>query len=186
MIYALILAGGKGNRMGNTKLPKQFLKIGNKPIIIHTIEQFMLCNKINKIVITVSPEWESHLIDLLKHYNLSNIDVTFGGKDRNESVMNGCNFIKEKYQINDNDIIITHDAVRPFVTSRIIEENIEKIKQFDAIDTIIPAIDTIVEINNDTIESIPNRNRMYQGQTPQTFKLKELIIRGRERKGRRG
>lgn len=175
MIYALILGSGIGSRMGNTTLPKQFLKIGNKPIIIHTIEQFILSTRVNKIIVVVSSDYENYLKDLFKEYKLNNIDIVIGGSDRSSSMINGCNYILDNYAVNDNDIIITHDAVRPFVTSRIINDNIDKIKKYDAIDTIIPATDTIVEVNDDIISNIPIRSKMFQGQTPQTFRLKELV-----------
>ena len=128
MIYALILGSGIGSRMGNTTLPKQFLKIGNKPIIIHTIEQFILSTRVNKIIVVVSSDYENYLKDLFKEYKLNNIDIVIGGSDRSSSMINGCNYILDNYAVNDNDIIITHDAVRPFVTSRIINDNIDKIK----------------------------------------------------------
>lgn len=175
MIYALILGSGIGSRMGNTTLPKQFLKIGNKPIIIHTIEQFILSTRVNKIIVVVSNDYENYLKDLFKEYKLNNIDIVIGGSDRSSSMINGCNYILDNYAVNDNDIIITHDAVRPFVTSRIINDNIDKIKNYDAIDTVIPATDTIVEVDDDIISNIPIRSKMFQGQTPQTFRLKELV-----------
>lgn len=175
MIYALILGSGIGSRMGNTTLPKQFLKIGNKPIIIHTIEQFILSTRVNKIIVVVSSDYENYLKDLFKEYKLNNIDIVIGGSDRSSSMINGCNYILDNYAVNDNDIIITHDAVRPFVTSRIINDNIDKIKNYDAIDTVIPATDTIVEVDDDIISNIPIRSKMLQGQTPQTFRLKELV-----------
>ena len=175
MIYALILGSGIGSRMGNTTLPKQFLKIGNKPIIIHTIVQFILSTRVNKIIVVVSSDYENYLKDLFKEYKLNNIDIVIGGSDRSSSMINGCNYILDNYAVNDNDIIITHDAVRPFVTSRIINDNIDKIKNYDAIDTVIPATDTIVEVDDDIISNIPIRSKMFQGQTPQTFRLKELV-----------
>lgn len=175
MIYALILGSGIGSRMGNTTLPKQFLKIGNKPIIIHTIEQFILSTRVNKIIVVVSSDYENYLKDLFKEYKLNNIDIVIGGFDRSSSMINGCNYILDNYAVNDNDIIITHDAVRPFVTGRIINDNIDKIKNYDAIDTVIPATDTIVEVDDDIISNIPIRSKMFQGQTPQTFRLKELV-----------
>ena len=175
MIYALILGSGIGSRMGNTTLPKQFLKIGNKPIIIHTIEQFILSTRVNKIIVVVSSDYENYLKDLFKEYKLNNIDIVIGGSDRSSSMINGCNYILDNYAVNDNDIIITHDAVRPFVTSRIINDNIDKINNYDAIDTVIPATDTIVEVDDDIISNIPIRSKMFQGQTPQTFRLKELV-----------
>lgn len=175
MIYALILGSGTGSRMGITKLPKQFLKLSNKPIIIHTIEQFILSNCVDKIVVSVAPDYQNYFKDLLNEYKIEDVDVVIGGDSRSDSVINGCNYIMKNYSISDDDIIITHDAVRPFVTSRIIYDNVKKIKDYDAIDTVIPATDTIVEIDDDIISNIPIRSRMFQGQTPQTFRLKELV-----------
>ncbi|HBJ1651888.1 MULTISPECIES: 2-C-methyl-D-erythritol 4-phosphate cytidylyltransferase [Clostridium] len=178
MIYAEILAGGKGTRMGNTDVPKQFLKLGNKPIIIHTIEKFLLNSEIDRILVVVSGAWVNTTTDLIKKCisNNSKIDVVEGGTTRNETVMMGINHIKENYGLENNDIIITHDAVRPFVSYRIIEENIKYAKKYGATDTVIPAIDTIVvSENNDTISEIPVRNKMYQGQTPQSFNIKLLL-----------
>lgn len=175
MIYALILGSGTGSRMGITKLPKQFLKLSNKPIIIHTIEQFILSNCVDKIVVSVAPDYQNYFKDLLNEYKIEDVDVVIGGDSRSDSVINGCNYIMKNYSVSDDDIIITHDAVRPFVTSRIIYDNVKKIKDYDAIDTVIPATDTIVEIDDDIISNIPIRSRMFQGQTPQTFRLKELV-----------
>lgn len=174
MLCALILASGTGSRMGNTTMPKQFLNIGTKPIIIHTIEQFLLIKKIDKIVVTVSNEWKSHLEDLLKKYDINDVHIVQGGRDRHESVINGCKYIKNMFDVEDATII-SHDAVRPFITRRIIEDNIKLIDEYDAIDTIIPATDTIVEVKYDIISNIPERKVMFHGQTPQTFKLKEFL-----------
>lgn len=180
MIYAAILAGGKGTRMGNTEIPKQFLNIGEKPIIIHTIEKFVLCLRIDKIIVITPAQWIEHTIDIIRKYiplEISNkVHVCEGGTDRNESIMNGIKYIEDNYGINDEDIIVTHDSVRPFITHRIIEENIDMAIEYGAVDTVVPAIDTIVEsIDNNTISNIPRRDFMYQGQTPQTFNIKKLV-----------
>ena len=179
MIFAGILAGGVGKRMGRTELPKQFLTIGSKPIIIHTIEQFIISNKIDQIIVATPENWKSYTEDIIKKYYPDNeqISIVIGGDTRNETIMNICKFIKEKSTDKEN-IILTHDAVRPFITQRVISDNIEAIldKNVDAIDTVIPAQDTIVEsTNNDIITNIPIRNYMYQGQTPQTFRVNELM-----------
>lgn len=178
MIYAEILAGGSGTRMGNTDLPKQFMMLGTKPIIIHTIEQFQLEPRISKIIVCCPKKWISYMTDLLKKYlpNATNIAVCEGGSTRNETIINGCKYIEENFGIEKDDIIITHDAVRPFITTRIIADNIEQGLKCDAVDTVIPATDTIVEVaKGDIISNIPNRKIMYQGQTPQTFKIKKLM-----------
>lgn len=178
MIYAEILAGGKGTRMGNLSLPKQFLNIGDDPIIVHTISKFLLQPKFEKIIIVVLPEWMQYAKDLLgKHFDekeLSRIKLVNGGKDRNETLMNGIDFIQNEYGINDDDIIVTHDAVRPFVSGRIIEDNINNAIKYGAVDTVIPATDTIVKGENELISDIPDRSLMYQGQTPQSFNINKL------------
>ena len=180
MIYAGILAGGKGTRMGNVPMPKQFLLLNNRPIIVHTVEKFLLNNKLNKIIIATPKEWINHTKDILKKYeiDLPKIEVVQGGSDRNGSIMNIVSYIEETFGLNADDILVTHDAVRPFLTHRIIEQNIEEGLKHASVDTVIEAVDTIVESEDgEFISSIPVRSSMFQGQTPQTFnieKLKEL------------
>lgn len=177
MIYAGILAGGKGTRMGNVPMPKQFLSLQDKPIIIHTVEKFILNPRIEKIMIAVPKDWVQHTRDLLKKYNLEipRIEVISGGTDRNDTIMKVIDALDGAYGIKAEDILITHDAVRPFLTHRIIEQNIEKGLEVGAVDTVISAIDTIVESEDgEFISQIPRRDFMYQGQTPQTFNIKEL------------
>lgn len=177
MIFAGILAGGIGSRMGSTELPKQFLPLGDKPIIIHTLEKFLLNTKIDKIYIGVPKDWILYLNDLILKFIGKNekIEVLIGGKDRNETIMNIIDAIEKKYGESEENIIVTHDAVRPFVNSRIIDENIEKAIEVGACDTVISAIDTIViSKDKETISEIPDRRYMYQGQTPQSFKISLL------------
>lgn len=178
MIYAGVLAGGKGKRMGRTELPKQFLTIGTKPIIIHTIEQFIISNKIDNIVVATPENWKSYTEDVIKKYypNEDRINIITGGNTRNETIMNICKFINEDSKDEEN-IILTHDAVRPFITQKIIDDNIDAImdKNVDGVDTVIPAYDTIVESTNNNITNIPVRDYMYLAQTPQTFRVNELM-----------
>lgn len=178
MIYGEILAGGSGTRMGNTEMPKQFLMLGDRPIIIHTIEQFLINQSFSKIIVCCPKEWISHAEDLLEKYNIDTdrVDITAGGSTRNETIINGCKLIEEKYGLTDKDIIVTHDAVRPFVNQRILDDNIKLAKKFDAVDTVVPAIDTIVySKDGKLITEIPDRKECYQGQTPQTFNIKKLM-----------
>lgn len=178
MIYGEILAGGSGTRMGNTEMPKQFLMLGERPIIIHTIEQFLINQAFSKIVVCCPKEWVSYAEDLLDKYNIDKdkVEITAGGATRNESIMNGCKYIEEKYGLNDKDIVVTHDAVRPFVTQRILDDNIKLAKKYGAADTVIPATDTIVySKDGKMITEIPDRKECYQGQTPQTFNIKKLM-----------
>ena len=179
MVYAEILAGGQGSRMGYTDMPKQFLNIGNKPIVIHTLEIFLMNENIDNIVVVTPKEWITHTEDIIKKY-INNfyqdkIFVCEGGQDRNDSIMKGIDYIEKNFSISDEDIIITHDAVRPFVTNKIINENIDLCIKHDAVDTVVASTDTIVEsVDGKTISNIPVRSYMYQGQTPQTFKIHKL------------
>ncbi len=177
MIYAGILAGGIGSRMGNVPLPKQFLDLDGKPILIHTVEKFLLTTMFDEIFIATPQKWISHTKDILKNHHIDDerIKVIEGGSDRNETIMNIIKTIEAEKSITDEDVIVTHDAVRPFLTHRIIKENIEDVLKYGAVDTVIPATDTIIMSNDgDSINAIPIRNEMYQGQTPQSFNINLL------------
>lgn len=177
MVFSVILAGGTGNRMGNTDKPKQFLSIKDKPIIVHTIEKFLSNPEFEKIIVLSPAMWIDHTKQIIKKHigDCERIVIIEGGATRNETIMNSISYIERNYTLDDDTIIVTHDSVRPFVTHRIIRDNIEAAKSYGACDTVIPATDTIVEsMNNEVICSIPNRNNMYQGQTPQSFKAKAL------------
>ncbi len=178
MIFGAILAGGVGSRMNIADRPKQFLQLGDKPIIVHTLEKFLLCSRLDKVYVGVHPNWLLHMQDLLDKYVPDQKDMVAivpGGGDRNNTIMNIADQIEADFGASDDHIIVTHDSVRPFVTMRIIEENIDGAMQYGAVDTVVEATDTIV-VSEDgkVITEIPNRKKMFQGQTPQSFNLKML------------
>ena len=177
MIFAAILAGGVGSRMGGTDTPKQFLTLGDKPVIIHTIEKFIINSKFDKILVLSPQNFINHTNNLINEYfgEDNNIVVLKGGDTRNDTIINSIDYIKENFDIDDDAIIVTHDSVRPFVTHRIIEDNINAAIEFGACDTVVPATDTIVEsVDGEIIKDIPLRDNFYQGQTPQSFKINKL------------
>lgn len=177
MNFAVILAGGIGSRMGNMEKPKQYLTIGDKPIIVHTLEKFYVNANFEKIIVLCPKQWMGHTKDLVKKYlkDEERVVVIQGGDTRNETIMNSIRYIEENYGLGDDTIIVTHDSVRPFVTHRIIEENLQYAREYGACDTVIAATDTIVESQNgQIISNIPDRSKMYQGQTPQSFNAREL------------
>lgn len=178
MVFGVILAGGIGSRMGNVEKPKQYLKVGDKPIIIHTIEKFFVHDAFEKLIVLCPKQWVENTKNLVKKYlgdGADHVVVLEGGTTRNETIMNSIAYIEKEYGVNDDTLIVTHDSVRPFLTYRIIEENIKYGLEYGAVDTVIPATDTIVESQDGkVITSVPDRARMYQGQTPQTFKAKKL------------
>ncbi len=172
-IYAAVLAGGIGSRMGNTDRPKQYLELAGKPVIIHTIEKFAIHETVDKVLVLCPKAWVGYTQDIIRKYlqGIGDIVVLEGGRTRNETIMNAIRYIEEQGCLTEETILVTHDAVRPFVTRRMIGENIEAVRKYGACDTVITATDTIVEgKDGETISSIPDRKVMYQGQTPQSFK----------------
>ena len=179
MIFGAIVAGGIGTRMNLSDLPKQFLPLGNeeKPIIIHTIEKFMMCDRLDRICLGIHKDWISYMEDMLDKYKLDKEKflISAGGADRNKTILNIIENIEKNYGPSEDHIIVTHDAVRPFLTLRMINENIDAAIEIGACDTVIPCIDTIVASEDgNLISAIPNRQALYSGQTPQSFKMTEL------------
>lgn len=177
MIFGVILAGGIGSRMGNVEKPKQFLELGGKPIIIHTIEKFAVHPGFDEVLVLSPRAWVTYTQDIVRKFipPVRKVTVLQGGDTRNETIMNAIRYIEEQGDLDEETVIVTHDSVRPFVTHRILEENIRYAREYGACDTVIPATDTIVESKDNTrITDIPNRKYMYQGQTPQSFRAKKL------------
>lgn len=176
MNYGLILAGGVGQRMRNTGMPKQFLKVFGKPIIIYTLEKFENCNDIDEIIISCHCYWKEHLEKLIKQYELKKIKaIISGGKDRQDSILNGLSYLKNN-GANDNDIIVIHDGVRPLITENVISENVETALKYDCAITVHPVIETVVITQNEeaNFEDFKKRDDTYSLTSPQTFKFSLL------------
>ncbi len=169
MNIAVILAGGTGSRMGMVDRPKQFIDIYGKPVVVHTIEAFEINDEIDAICVICTKEWQEDLSIWLKEYDIRKVRwVADAGSTRMESSLNALNAISQDAHA--DDIIIIHDSARPLVSQRIIKENIEKVKEYGACDTVIPAQDTIIRsVDGEHLESIPARRELYLGQTPQSF-----------------
>ena len=165
---AVILAGGKGNRFGS-EIPKQFTKLAGKTIIEHTIDVFQKHNLIDEICIVIHPEWSWKAEEIVNKNNFTKVKkIISGGNERKDSSLSAI----EAYASSDKNInLIFHDAVRPFVNHKIIDECIQALTHYNAVDVAIPATDTIIEVDKRIIKNIPNRSDMMLGQTPQCFKL---------------
>ena len=179
MIYAAILAGGVGSRMGADK-PKQFLEFAGCPVIVHTARRFLECEAVDKIIVMTPQEWCGYTEGLLaeylgaEHFGVD-ILVAPGGETRNDTLMNAVQVIEDAGDLDEDTIIITHDAVRPFVTERMIRENITAAMQAGACETAFPATDTIIETDDGkTVSDITDRSRLFMTQTPQSFRAKHL------------
>lgn len=172
MNIAVILAGGNGTRLGS-ETPKQFLKVAGKKVIEHTIDVFEKNELIDEIAIVCAPEsfpiLEQMIVD--NHYKKVR-KILNGGKERYQSSLSAI----MAYE-NDNDNLIFHDAVRPLVNNRIIDDCIKALTFYDAVDVAIPTTDTIIQVNEtEKITYIPNRAKLRNGQTPQCFKRKIINL----------
>ncbi|MCF7886346.1 MAG: 2-C-methyl-D-erythritol 4-phosphate cytidylyltransferase, partial [Candidatus Marinimicrobia bacterium] len=170
-ISTIIVAAGKGNRMG-TRLPKQFLKIENNTILYHTLDQFATIETIDEIIVVVAREYlDSEILQasLPSQLQSKQVKLIAGGSSRQESVGKGLNRLDER-----TDIVVVHDGVRPFVTQTIIEKNIEQCRTKDAILTAFPVTDTLKEIKRDHVIGTLDREKIWSAQTPQTFKTELL------------
>lgn len=177
MVFAVIVAGGIGSRMRNADMPKQFMELCGKPIIVHTVERFIHSKRVDKIYIGVHPEWIQYTDELLiKYFGSKDVAVTVpGGADRNGTVFNVIDRIEKDFGVSEDHIVLTHDAVRPFITQKMINENIDAVREHGAAAVAYNSIDTIVmSEDSDFITSVPERRKMYNVQTPQSFRINLL------------
>lgn len=167
MASVIVVAAGKGSRMG-TSVKKQFLLLKGKPVLQHTVETFLAVEEIDEIVVVLSEE-DVPTFESMKFPSDKDIKIAFGGAERYLSVKNGVNAVKESAEI-----ILVHDAARPFVTVKEIQSVISVARQEGACILANKVKDTIKEVEQGTVISTPNRDHLYAVQTPQGFSAKIL------------
>lgn len=163
---AVIAAGGIGARMG-TDIPKQYIKLCGKPVVVHTLLKFLPLG-LDRILLLVPGETVKFAIDMLKEYSVSGVDVIRGGQTRNETILNAVSFLRQNGELDESTILLTHDSVRPFVSERCILESIKTCREKGACTAAVKATDTVVRGNSEVLELF-DRSEMLQVQTPQTF-----------------
>lgn len=169
--YAIIVAGGMGQRMG-TVVPKQFLQLGKKPIIAWSIETFAASPLIDKIIIVIHPDYKQQLEDVIHTYFPdTDIIITHGGQTRQESCFNGL----QAYDFASDDIVLIHDAARPFITDDMIKQCIEIAVLYGACGIYAPVKETIAQVNDSTVTHILPRETLYAAQTPQCFRYSIIM-----------
>lgn len=170
--YAVILAGGTGKRMGDVKLPKQFLEICNQPIILLTLKRILDSNLFDSVVIVIHEDWVDYMNELLINsgINCNNVEIISGGKERIDSIENATDYLKGK-NVSDEDIVVFLDAVRPFITDEILKDAVSETQKWGATVAICPVKDTmIISLNNIAVD-MPQRDTLYHGQAPDSFKF---------------
>lgn len=169
---AVILSGGVGSRFGLSQ-PKQFAKLAGRSIIEYTVDCFEKTEVIDEIIIVSQSNYHDSIWQLINKNNWKKISkIVHGGSERFYSSYSALKSL-DGYDGNCN--IMFHDAVRPLVNESIISSCLNSLKDFEAVDVVIPSADTLVEIQDDgCISNIPKRSMMRRGQTPQAFHLSTI------------
>ncbi len=174
MNNVIIFAGGSGTRMNTTSRPKQFLQLYGKEIIVYTLENFQNHKEIDNIVVACKADWIDYLKQLVKKYNLTKVRwIVAGGDTGQMSIYNGL--VELEKHCPQDSIVLVHDGVRPFVSEQLISSCIESVKQHGSAITVVPAIETIVTLENEQIQTITDRSKCFHAKAPQCFILKELL-----------
>jgi len=179
-IYGIILAGGTGTRLGDGT-PKQFLPLGDRPMLLWSLDAFCSVEEISGIII-VSPHEHLALTEeiIQQHQIQGAIEIIEGGGTRQESSYNAVRCRK----FDDDDILVLHDAARPFVSPTLIRQCIEETEMHGAAAVYVRATDTVTEIRDNRVQKIPEREILHYAQTPQSFKyhfIKEAHEHAREK-----
>lgn len=174
MTNVLIFAGGSGTRMNSKGRPKQFLQFYGKELIIHTLENFQNHPMIDGIAIVCIENWIPYLEKILEKYQITKVKkIVPGGKTGQESIYNGLKAI-ENFSEKDS-IVLIHDGVRPFINEDVITNCIETTKKYGNAITVVPAIETIVTLENEKIQTITDRSKCFHARAPQCFILKDIL-----------
>ena len=170
MIIGIILAGGNSIRLGDNSIPKQFRLLNNKMVIDYSINAFSNVNDIHQVIVVVLKEWKK---TISKKY--PNLKIVQGGDTRRESSFLGLMACPQG-----TTKVLIHDAARIFVSEKIIIDCIKGLESSDAISTVIPSKDTLIQMENNLIKTIPDRKSIYKEQTPQAFNF-DLIVQAHKK-----
>ena len=176
MNTALIFAGGSGIRMNTTGLPKKFLKVNDKPIIIHTIDHFEENPEIDVICVVCIDGYIDYLEKSLKKFNIQKVKMIVpGGKDGQESIYNGLKALHEAYGDQEDTIVLIHDGVRPLINTKLISDNIACVKKHGTAITVAPASETIITVKDEkNVSGIVDRSKCFLARAPQGYYLKDI------------
>ncbi len=183
MNIALLTAAGSGTRM-HQDIPKQFLHVENKPIIIHTMEAFQKHPSIDAILVVTLESWSSVLWAYSKQFNISKLKwVVTGGETGQDSIYNGLAYLENEFNNTENIVVTVHDGNRPFVSSEIISSNLATFEKYGSAVTAIPCQEVVFESEDGISSHISTeREKLFRTQTPHTYKLDDLLAAHREAK----
>lgn len=172
---ALLTAAGTGSRM-HQDIPKQFIHVDNKPVIIHTMEAFQNHPSIDAMIVVTLDSWKEVLWAYAKQFNISKLQwVVPGGKTGQDSIRNGLEKLKEEFPDEDINVMV-HDGNRPLVSSEVLSDSLATFAKYGVAVAVIPCTEVVFE-SNDGISSCvsTDREKLFRTQTPHTYKLKDLL-----------
>lgn len=176
MNIAMLIAGGKGTRM-NQDIPKQFLNIHDKPVIVYTMQAFQKHPEIDAILVVCLDGWQEILKAYAHQFNITKLRwVVAGGKNGQESIHNGL--VELKKECKGDDLVMVHDAIRPNVSQEIISNSIAECRLHGSAITVIPCAEAMLlreEENGTSARALISRDALARTQTPQTFPLSRLL-----------
>ena len=176
----LIIAGGVGARMGQD-IPKQFINVYDKPVIVYTLEAFQKHPSIDAIEVVCLDGWHDVLWAYAKQFGIAKLEnIVSGGKNGQDSIRNGLYDIASRHNGSD-DIVLVHDAIRPMVSNDIISDNIRVCRQYGNAITVVPCTAAMLKTFDSlsTEEQVP-RDNLKITQTPQAFFLQDIIAAHKE------
>lgn len=174
MNIAMLIAGGSGNRM-HQDIPKQFLTVNEKPVIIYTLEVFQRHPAVDDIVVVCIEGWERVLWAYIKQFNITKVSsVVKGGDCGQASIYHGLKEIEKSHDV--NDIVLIHDAIRPMVSAEIISDCINKTAEYGSAVACIPCAEAmLVSEDQENSSCIFDREHLKRTQTPQGFHVGKLL-----------
>lgn len=176
---AVILAGGTGQRVG-LSIPKQLLKIAGKSVIEHTLTTFEHADSIDDIIVLMAPGFVPDVEKIVAKAGLRKVSrIIEGGATRNDTTERAIAAVGEDLAEGEDRNVLFHDAVRPLLSQRVIDDCVAALDRYQAVDVAIPSADTIIVTrthgeDGEFITEIPDRSRLRRGQTPQAFKLSTI------------
>ncbi|NLO09333.1 MAG: 2-C-methyl-D-erythritol 4-phosphate cytidylyltransferase [Clostridiales bacterium] len=176
MVTAMIFAGGTGQRMNSKTKPKQFLELHGKSILIYTIENFEYHEEIDNIVVVCIDDWINTLWEQIRRFNITKVSSVIPGANTGQgSIYNGIKVVHNQSK-SEEDIVLIHDGVRPFVSEKLISDNIRSVRKYGSGITVVPAKESIIRTDedNNTISEVYKRNTLSIARAPQSFFVKDI------------
>ena len=174
MNYAVILSGGVGRRMGNDALPKQYMEVNGKPVLVYTLEKFQDCPQVDEIIVVANHDWDDQIWAWAKQHNITKLTtIADPGPTRQESLLSGLKACKGTGEA---DVVLVHDSARPLVSVELISHCVEALPGYDCVLPVLEMKDMIY-VSNDgkEITGFADRSTLFCGQSPELFNLQEYL-----------